>query len=300
MVRKIGKADLRAIMQFVVIGLVVLPLLPNETFGPHDVLNPYKIWFIVVLIVSLSLSSYIAYRLFRGKIGNVLVGILGGLISSTATTVSFAKQARQSADLSLASAFVILVASTILYIRVLIEIGFVSPMFLRDAAPPFIALTGFMSILALLFFIRIKNVEIQNPTYENPAQLKTAVLFGLLYAIIGFSMRAADKYLGGVGLNIVAILSGLTDVDAVTLSTAELVNTGQLTPYRGWRVILIASLSNLIFKAVVAGFLGGRKLFKYIILFLGVSLVGGILILLYWPEEGFIEYLFFPAYTETV
>ncbi len=100
LVQQIGEEDFRAIMQLVVVALVILPALPNRVFGPFGVLNPFKIWMIVVLIVGMSLAGYVAYKVLAPRTGSLLGGILGGIISSTATTASFARQAKASPPLS--------------------------------------------------------------------------------------------------------------------------------------------------------------------------------------------------------
>ncbi|HBO44077.1 MAG TPA: MgtC/SapB family protein, partial [Planctomycetaceae bacterium] len=121
--RRLGDADLRAIMQFVLITCIILPVLPNKTYGPLDVLNPREIWLMVVLIVGMSLGGYITYK-FLGRNARILLGgFLGGAISSTATTASYSRRAGgDSLGLS-AAAVVILIASTVVFGRVLIEIA---------------------------------------------------------------------------------------------------------------------------------------------------------------------------------
>lgn len=114
-IERFGEADVRAIIQLVLIALVILPILPNRSYGPYGVLNPFEMWLMVVLIVGISLGGYIGYVFFGAKAGTLLGGILGGLISSTATTVSYARRTRQSPELSTLAALVIMIASTIVF-----------------------------------------------------------------------------------------------------------------------------------------------------------------------------------------
>ena len=135
---KLGMSDLKAIMQFVLITFIILPILPNRAFGPFEVLNPFETWLMVVLIVGMSLGGYIVYKFFGRDAGILLGGVLGGAISSTATTVSYARRAKDSAMSTRIASIVIMIASTVVFARVLIEIAVVSPAMFRVAAPPII------------------------------------------------------------------------------------------------------------------------------------------------------------------
>ncbi|NDK55055.1 MgtC/SapB family protein [Pontibacter fetidus] len=289
-IAKLGEEDLRAIMQFVVISLVILPVLPNRTFGPYNVLNPYNIWLMVVLIVGIGLAGYFAYKIFGGKAGTLLGGVLGGLISSTATTVSYAKRSKDT-DQQKASnnliALVILIASAVSVLRIVIEVSVVAPATLGKVAPPLICLLLLMAILIGLGFFIKKEGAGQMPEQQNPAQLKTALVFGAIYAIVILATAAAKDHFGESGLYIVAVISGLTDVDAITLSTSRLMNNRTIDLDTGWRVILVAALSNIAFKGGMVAILGSRALFGRVALLFGVSLVAGALIVWLWPE-GFV------------
>ena len=140
--RKLGDDDLRAIMQFVLITCIILPVLPNRTYGPLDVLNPFETWLMVVLIVGMSLGGYIVYKFFGRDAGILLGGMLGGAISSTATTVSYARGARDDPAAARSAAIVIMIASTVMYLRVLVAVAVVSgdPPFLARVAPPVVIL----------------------------------------------------------------------------------------------------------------------------------------------------------------
>jgi len=282
-VGKISENDFKAIIQLVLIGLVILPVLPNQTYGWYNVLNPYKIWLMVVLIAGLSLIAYVAYKLLEARVGAILGGMLGGLISSTATTVSFSRQTKIDSDTQPMASLVILIASTIVFGRVLLEIGVVAPEFLSSTAAPLGILMGLMAILCIVLFLRVGQNGINTPTHDNPAQLKAALIFGGLYAVVLLAVAAAKAHFGTSGMYLVAALSGLTDMDAITLSTAELVKEGRVTAATGWRVILLAALSNLIFKGGVVALLGSRRLLISISILFSIALTGGVLLLVFWP-----------------
>ena len=280
--RKIGDDDFTAVMQFVLISLVVLPVLPNREYGPYLVLNPREIWLMIVLISGISLGGYVAYKALGTRAGTLIGGFLGGLISSTATTVSYARKARVSAGSSNLAAIVIMIASAVVFIRVFVEIAVVAPDMLRVAGLPvcimFLALTGSAAIM----WRGGKEQTSELPTHGNPTNLKSAIVFGLLYAGVIFAVAAAKEHLGDSGLYGVAIISGLTDMDAITLSNAQLVRAGRLAADTAWRLILVASLSNLSFKAGTVALLGGQTLLKRILAGYAVTIVVGLGLVVLW------------------
>jgi uncharacterized membrane protein (DUF4010 family) len=282
--RKLGENDLRAIMQFALISCIILPVLPNKTYGPYAVINPRNIWLMVVLIVGISLSGYIAYRFFGNKVGVVLGGILGGLVSSTATTVSYSRRTTDQPKLSRVAAVIIATASTILYFRILLEIATVAPRLLWSAAPPILALALVLAVSSIILWFRRNDEPDEMPPLENPSELKPALVFGVIYAIVLFAVAAVRDSYGNRGLLVVALLSGLTDVDAITLSISQLVNTDRLDESEAWRLIVAASLSNLVFKGAIIGALGHRSLMTKIILPYFVTLVAGAVMVLFWPQ----------------
>ena len=282
-VARLSANDLRAIMQFALLSLVILPVLPNRTYGPYAVLNPRNIWFMVVLIVGISLSGYIVYKFFGERAGLLLGGALGGLISSTATTVSYARRTAQVADASRPAAVVILIASAIVFARVGLEIATVAPSFLRVAIWPLAALMATLVALVTLLWFWWRGQSDAMPAQENPSELKSALIFGALYAGILFAVAFVKETFGDRGLYFVAGLSGLTDVDAITLSTSQLVNLNRLDASYGWRLIVVATMSNLVFKAGTVVALGHRALALRVCACFGAVLLVGILFLWFWP-----------------
>ena len=276
--------NLRAIMQFVLISLVILPVLPDRTYDRYAVLNPRNIWLMVVLIVGISLGGYILYKFFGERAGLVLGGILGGLISSTATTVSYAKRTADAPEGSRLAGVVIMIASTIVFARLLLEVALVAPGFLPFAAPPLVIMFALFALLSVASWFRVKRAQTSMPEQANPSELKSALFFGAVYAFVRFAVAAAKDWFGNSGLYAVAALSGLTDTDAITLSTAQLVGGQLLSPQDGWRLILVAGMSNLLFKAVLVATLGAKKLLLMIAPLYGLVLLTGTLLLLFWER----------------
>ncbi len=280
---RIGEKDFKAIMQFVLITLVILPVLPNRSMGPFNVLNPFKIWLMVVLIVGISLAGYVAFKWFGERVGTLMGGVLGGLISSTATTVSYARRSRELPEASTLAAGVVMIASTVVFGRVLVEIAFVSPRFLGTAAPPLGVLMVTLGVLALMMLARQRGGASALTEPENPSELKPALIFAVLYALVLLAVAAAKQYFGAGGMYVVAVLSGLTDMDAITLSVAQLVEQGRLPEATGWRLIVVASMSNLIFKAGTVAVLGSTAMRARIMGMFGLAVVTGGLVIWLWP-----------------
>jgi uncharacterized membrane protein (DUF4010 family) len=284
LVDRFGDEDVRGIIQLVLIALVILPILPDRSFGPYAVLNPFEIWLMVVLICSISLGGYIAYKFLGAKTGMLLAGILGGLISSTATTISYSRASRKSPETAALACFVIIMASTIVFGRVLIEIAIVAPHVLQTLAPPLAIMMGLVAVIAFAAYWFSPHDRQSLPTRDDPSDLKAAIVFGLLYAAVLFAVAAAKEHFGERGLYVVAALSGLTDMDAITLSTAQMINADRLDVDTGWRMILIGAMSNLAFKAAVVCLLGTRPLIRRMALMFGAALAGSGLLLWFWPN----------------
>jgi uncharacterized membrane protein (DUF4010 family) len=278
-VARLSSNDLKAIMQFALISLVILPVLPNQSYGPYAVLNPRHVWWMVVLIVGISLSGYIIYKFFGEQAGLLLGGLLGGLISSTATTVSFSRRTASNPDSVRSAAIIIVAASTVVFARVILEIATVAPSFLAVAIWPLAAMMLAMAISAGAMWFWGRGKEEKMPAQENPSELKSALLFGLLYAVILLAIAFAKEQYGSSGLYFVAGLSGLTDVDAITLSTSQMVNLDRIGADQGWRLIVIATMSNLVFKTLMVAALGHRRLFAKVGASFALGLIAGSLML---------------------
>jgi uncharacterized membrane protein (DUF4010 family) len=283
--RRLGEKDLKAMMQFVLITCIILPIVPNKTFGPFDVLNPFETWLMVVFIVGMSVGGYIAYKFFGRDAGILLAGMLGGAISSTATTVSSSRRARDSALARRNAAIVICIASAVMYVRVAIEIIVVgSRTLLQSAAMPIGVMMALTLLPALVVWFRVRHASGELPEPENPTQLKSAIVFATMYALVLFGLAAAEHYQGEIGVQgmyWVAGLSGLTDMDAITLSTARMSLRDANLAQNGWRLLLVAAMANMVLKGAMAGILGGRRMLASLAWMFAIPLAGGC-ILLWW------------------
>jgi len=282
--RRIDEGEFRAIIQFVLIALVLLPIVPDRTFGPFDVLNPFKIWLMVALIVGINLVSYLIHRSMSSSRGALLAGAVGGMISSTATTVSHARQSRGLEVPAESVSVVIVVASAIVNLRILIEIGVVGPALLAHALLPFSIMALFMAGCCFYLLRRGGRAETTAIRHENPAQVRTALSFGVLFAVVILVVAAVKTRFGPEAVYLVALISGLTDVDAITLSVADLFQTGRLEAADAWRVVLVASLSNLLFKAGITAVYGRREVAVQVAVLFGLTAALGLVLVLWWPD----------------
>jgi uncharacterized membrane protein (DUF4010 family) len=268
--------DSKAIMQFALISMVILPVLPNKTYGPYSVLNPRQIWLMVVLIVGIGLGGYIVYKFVRKDVGLALAGILGGVISSTATAVSYSKRAEKREIPAKAAALIILASSAVSAGVVLIEIGVVAPGFLHVAAVPVSIVIGTLLVPSLPLWRSQIKATTELPSQGNPSELKIAVQFALLYAAILLTVAFVKQRFGGGALYAVAAASGLADVHAFALSTSQLVASLRLDSASGWRMIILAVTSNLSFKFILASMFGNRELIRLVALSYVLAIGAGI------------------------
>lgn len=253
--------DLTSILQFCVLSLIVLPILPNRDFGPYSAFNPHQIWLMVVLISGLSLAGYAALRIVGTQYGAAVVGLLGGVVSSTATTLVFAKKARSDAGQIPTAMVVILLANLVMMARLGVIAALLAPGLLGSLAP--VLGCGLLLGLAATAFAwhRLDAPgEPPLPELRNPTELRAAFAFGLLYAVVLFFSTWLSDIAGTKGLYAVSLVSGLSDVDAVTVSSLRLYALDKLAGAAAIISIALAVLANLAFKLGLAAAIGGAAL----------------------------------------
>lgn len=282
----IGDKDMRAIMVFVAVAFIVFPVLPDQPFGPWGVWNPRRIWLVVVIVVGIGLGGYVAYKVFGQRAGTVLAGILGGVISSTATTLTYARRTLGASRAQLDSAMVVIViASAITYPRIALEIAVTAPDFARVAVPPLMAMMAAALLTALVTWLMHRNEEVGVPEQANPTQARFAIVFAAVFAAILLLAAAGQKYLGAGGTYAVAAISGTTNLDAITLSNAQLVTQGKIDAGVAWTSILVAAVANLLFKLGAIAFLGHRRLLVMVAGAFAVHILAAFLLMWLWPAS---------------
>lgn len=283
LVEQIGAKDFDIIARFTLIALVVLPVLPDRTFGPYDVFNPFRTWLFVVLIVGLNLAGYLLFRLYSKSAGLWLAGTLGGMISSTATTISYAGISKRQSSFGPGSALVILVASAVVYGRVLLELSIVAPALVIHALAPMAVYTLVLLGFASLLYWRVGTASLEMPEQDNPAQFGMAFGVAAIFVIVLFAVAVTRQHIGEQGIYLVALVSGLTDVDALTLSVGRNFAEGGVRADVAWRAIFLATLSNLVFKTGAVCVLGSKALRRIMLVAGTAAVVTGSALLYWWP-----------------
>jgi uncharacterized membrane protein (DUF4010 family) len=268
--RRVTQEDMYATLEFAVITVVVLPVLPNQDFGPPplDVFNPHEIWLIVILISGISFLGYILSKLLGSRQGIRLTGVLGGIISSTPVTFSFSRRSQEEEGLEKPFALAITVAWAITYLRVLVEVATLNRSLLEVLWPPMVAAAGVGLLYGGYLFLSQPTEEKGQIPFSNPFELQTALKFGLLYTVVLVISKVATTYGGDIGIYLSSFISGLPDADAVTLSMAQLTGTmegASLSEVVGARAIVIGVMANTIAKGGIVLTLGSRKLRRVIL-----------------------------------
>ena len=266
-VRVITQEDVFATLQFAVITAIVLPVLPNKTFGapPFDVLNPAQIWEMVIFISGINFLGYILVKIVGPKKGLGISGLLGGLASSTATTMSFSERSKSQTGMEKPFAVAIIVAWIIMFIRVTIEVAVVNSLLLSSVWPALAAmgLTGL--IYAVYLYISQTAIDEEELALSNPFELGTAIKFGLIYALVLLGTKAAELYIGEKAIYLTSIIAGLADVDAITLSISDLTRIGgSISLETGKHAIILATISNTLAKGVLVFSIGSKSLRRFI------------------------------------
>jgi len=282
--QNLTRRDLISMLQFAVLSLVVLPILPNEDFGPYRALNPYQVWWMVVLISGLSLAGYAALRIAGQRHGALLTGLFGGVASSTATTLAFSRHGRANQALAGLSTVVILTANWVVQIRLSLVVAVVAPSLFADM---FMILGGGLlggGFVLLRHWRELgrhveKNDETGTPATPvlelgNPTEIRMALSFGALYAAVLVASAWLTDWAGQWGTYAVAIVSGSTDVDAITLSTLRLLGMNTLPAHSALTAILLAFLANMTFKSGLVLTLGGTALAKRVLPGMGLIVAG--------------------------
>lgn len=265
--KQLTRRDITSVLQFCVLSLVILPILPDRNFGPYDTLNPYQVWWMVVLISGVSLAGYAALRIVGQRHGAPILGLLGGLTSSTATTLVYARHARGTTSLIQLSLVVILTANLVVLVRLATVAAIVQPAILPSLLPVLGA--GLVAGIAFAAFAWRKldgSNELPELDLRNPTEMGTALTFGAVYAGVLLLSAALSEHAGSLGLYAVAVVSGLTDVDAITLSSLRLFGQGKLPANEATTAILLAMLSNLAFKFGIVVSVAGSALAKRVAL----------------------------------
>jgi uncharacterized membrane protein (DUF4010 family) len=274
--KKISKQEMADTLKFALVAFVILPLLPNKGYGPLEMFNPYIIWLMVVFISGISFAGYVLMKWF-GERGITLAGILGGLVSSTAVTTSFAERSKKETKIYRALVLGVILANGIMFIRILIEVFVLNRSLFMKVLLPLSVLFLVTAIFSYLLWRKVKGVK-GKVELTSPFTLAPALKFGIFFAIILALVKVADVYLSSKGVYLVSLISGFADVDAITVSLSQLAKT-TLSENIARNGILVAALTNVAVKGGIAYWFGGKKFGKIVLglftvlILLGISLM---------------------------
>ncbi|MEO5585511.1 MAG: DUF4010 domain-containing protein [Flavobacteriales bacterium] len=278
--------EIRAFIQFVIISAVILPFLPDKPMGPNGVWNPHEIWTMVILVSGISLAGYLAAKIFGANKGTLLAGIVGGLVSSTAVTLSLSKRSREQPNgPHIVAAASIIAATGVLYPRIWLETWVIDRELAIRLAPAiiFILLVAFGAAY-LIHRKGDKGAAVEVPT-KNPLNFGVSIQFALVYMAVLWLMDLASAGRSPEGFYAGSLLFGATDMDAITLSIAR--HTDSVGAVMGSTAVLLATLSNTVMKFLIVIFFGNKALRKWVGLGFGAIFIATVLGMLavrsLWP-----------------
>ncbi|WP_025740770.1 MULTISPECIES: MgtC/SapB family protein [Aquimarina] len=278
-IKNITSEELFAFIKFSIIALLILPFLPNQDYGPEGLLNPFEIGAIIVIVSFLNFIGYFLVKYVGSKRGILLTAILGGLISSTAVAWIYASRSKESPELSKEYAAGIIIASAIMFPRLAILAYIFNSAILSYLVIPFTILTLICLVSALLFIKKNTDVPKTAINLGNPLNIWNALGFGGIYVIILFAVFYGNQFFGESGLYYSALIAGLADTDAITISMAKFGSLEEKLAL-ATNVIITATISNMIVKLGITYFKGSKKTGKLVMLIFGTVILVGIVYIL--------------------
>ncbi len=284
-VKKLEQHELNATLELLLISVVMLPILPDQDYGPWAAFNPYHIWWMVVLIAGISYLGYFAIKIGGNQHGPVLIGALGGLVSSTAVTLNLSKLSTQYANRENVLAAGILTACATMFARTLLLTWFINPLLSQALLPALLVMTFFTYLVAFLLWKNARGFRANEEiTLKNPFQLGMALKFGAFLVVILLLSKLLKVYFGDMGTYFLAATSGMADVDPITISMSQM-SKEELEVSVAARAILIAVSVNSGIKGIFSGGIGGRALGLRV----GGTLIGAVIagLLITYEINGF-------------
>lgn len=268
MVQKMSREDLFATLKFAVITAIILPILPNATYGPppYNVINPFNIWLFVIFISGMSFVGYILMKIVGTDRALTITGLLGGITSSTALTLSCTRLSRESDELSRPLALAITIAWTVMFVRIIILLAVLNISLAERIIVPMLVPVA-VGIIYSLYLYRSSNTgQKADVKFSNPFELWPAITFAILVTAILLLSKAAQMYWGSMGVYLTSFISGFADVDAISISMAQLnKSAGGIDLDRAGKAVILASASNTFIKGLMASGMGGREFRRYIL-----------------------------------
>ncbi len=277
---KLSRADVISTLKFLVVAVVVLPVLPSEPLGPYGVLNPFRIGVMVTLIAGVGFVGYVTMRLWGTGKGMLLTGAIGGLASSTAVTLAASARARQAPALARLCALSVIIASTVMCVRLLVVLFIAEQKLGKQLliALGAMAAVGLASTIFLYLRGENKSKEPGAVVLQNPFELTSALKFGAIFVVVLIVSRWAQSTFGTSGTYVTGLLAGTTDVDAISLSMANLVKSGEIELGVARNTVVLAAASNTVVKAIMAMVLGGGVMGRRVVAVSAGMLAAGLIV----------------------
>ena len=275
---KVQETEIYSTLKFSILAFIILPLLPNQGYGPYGVFNPFVIMLMIVLILGISFVAYILIKVFGAKRGLGLTGALGGIISSTAITTSLSAQSKKSLKNPNLYVFGIVIAGSMMFPRVLFEVWILNRELLSSLIVP-LGVCMSVGLLCSYFLWRRKDsTETKSDVkFSSPFTFGPAIKFGLFFAAVLFLAKAGQILIGEQAIYGVSVLSGLADVDAITVSASNLSKAGELSNQVAVFAIILGVLANTFFKAIIVLFMGSREVAKKVGWIFSLVILAGVL-----------------------
>ncbi|MDT2020827.1 MgtC/SapB family protein [Methylocella sp. CPCC 101449] len=276
--------EIRSVLVLATMSFLLLPLLPNRPVDPWNAINPYELWLLAILIAAISFAGYIAVKVVGDRLGIVMTAVAGGLASSTATTLTFAQMNRDHPEASRLLGAGILIAGVIMVARVAIVAVAINNTLLKGLAPPLIA-GGVILCLGAAILLARRDESAQKPNLEiaNPLALGTTLKLVLFIAVVMLAAEVLRDYFGGIGVILLAFLSGIADVDAITLSMAKL-GGKDIALTTASLAILVAVATNTLSKAALTAWTGGARIGLLVGWISAAAVAAGVAAVLWWPQ----------------
>jgi uncharacterized membrane protein (DUF4010 family) len=280
LVRRVSREDVVSVLKFLIVALVLVPWLPDRAFGPLEAVNPRTIGWMMLLVAGVSFVGYAATRLLGPERGLSITGFVGGLVSSTAVTLAMSSRAKAEPRIARPAALAVVLASTIVFPRVLVIVFVVNPALARELVVPLAAMACAGMAASGFLYRRSASAEVAGPVnFKNPVSLSSAFEFALLFAVVLVVSKAASVHLGTAGVLAASVAAGTTDMDAIALSMAKLA-PAQVSLSVAATAVVLAAATNTVVKGIMAAALGGWAFTRLVLASFGAILAAGALALL--------------------
>jgi len=272
--KHVTAVDIRSVL-LLLTALSILMVLPDRMVDPYGLFNPYKTWFMTLIIATISFVGYLAMRIFGSRNGLLVTGLAGGLISSTAVAISLSSLSHEHTEQSRSFVAGIAMASTLMFFRILLEVYVVDHDLTSLAASPLLmaAVAGGGYAIYLYATSSLVSIDVTQSAYmHHPLQISTSLKFGLLFGLIYGMIKLISNHYGETGVYLVSALSGVTDVDAITLSLASMASDTTIPSAVAVIGISLASMVNTVIKTGIVIYNGGRDTMVHIVIYMSISL----------------------------